>query len=651
MERIPAFAIALLWSAAMTKRIILIILGALLLALLFIGAWMWFFTGETPGPSVPAGGFGTASTTSNGSASSGGQTNIPAPVGGTAGSGSGGVGSGSGIGGSGTGSGVVQPPSVGTVPGVDWLGGTSVLGGGATTEFVPTAINQLNNGSVAGSVQIFGTAGQQQGQNGLGLEGALIGAGAGAVVCTTGLLGGSAGGAAAGVTANIIESYAVPVSPRFLNMTATSDTLRENFLNCITRTFARAAIDQMTSSIVNWINSGFEGKPSFVQNYKQYFTNVADQAAGEFIRGSALSFLCSPFQAQIRIAVAQSYAKRNARACTLSGSIANVTSFMNGNFSSGGWNSLLSFITVPTNNPFGAYSYAQAQLGNYQSQQVNLAGRRISPEGYLAYEEKYDCKTVGSGDFNAAQEEITTQDCKTRITTPGATIAGVVNKTLGQPYDALNLSKNFDEIVSALIKQLTTKALQVGFSNLSGPQNNYASDYLTPDQQQAQTQGQSLLQSLQGSVQIAQQYGAVWQGVIRDVQGVQEQLNTLANCWATAASSTNNSTKQAQAENYRNTALSKIATFNGQIDNYNTNIIQANAAIAKLQELQTETLSVTSTADVAAVTVKYNAALNSGLLISQAALTTAQQDRTSIQSGVSIQNQETAAQLQQCYAF
>ena len=58
--------------------------------------------------------------------------------------------------------------------------------------------------------------------------------------------------------------------------------------DCMARTVAKVAIQQMTVSIVNWINSGFNGKPSFVQNYQQFFNNVADQAAGEFIRGSSL---------------------------------------------------------------------------------------------------------------------------------------------------------------------------------------------------------------------------------------------------------------------------------------------------------------------------------------------------------------------------
>ena len=34
------------------------------------------------------------------------------------------------------------------------------------------------------------------------------------------------------------------------------------------------------------------------------------------------------------------------------------------NFSEGGWPGLISFTTVPTNNPFGAYAAAQVRVGN-----------------------------------------------------------------------------------------------------------------------------------------------------------------------------------------------------------------------------------------------------------------------------------------------
>ena len=68
----------------------------------------------------------------------------------------------------------------------------------------------------------------------------------------------------------------------------------------------KAAISAIVNSTVTWINNGFDGNPAFVTNPGQYFTNVADTVAGEFIVGSDLSFLCSPFQTKIRIALQRS---------------------------------------------------------------------------------------------------------------------------------------------------------------------------------------------------------------------------------------------------------------------------------------------------------------------------------------------------------
>jgi len=635
----------------MNRRTILIILSAVLFALLVGFLWFWFFSRSGQEAPAPGGGFGTGQERPAGTGQTGGTGgNIPSnvlPAGGGQTSGAGGIG----VDGSGSvPAGSIDPvPGVASVPGVDWLGGTGgtvAAGGGPTTSFVPSNINQLNNGLGGGNVSVLGSFGGgaagTQGNNGLGLEGALIGAAAGVAACTAGFTPGALAGLGIGI-ANRVTS--VPVSNIPTETGAADTALRENFLNCIARVAARAALDQMTASIVNWINSGFEGKPSFVQNYQQFFTNVADQAAGEFIRGSALSFLCSPFQAQVKIAIAQSYARRNnAASCTLSGALNNID-----RATSGGWASLLSLTTTPTNNPYGAYAYGQIQLGSYQSEKVNLSKMRISPEGYLAYEEKYDCQPPAG----APQADGTAPKpvCKTRITTPGSTIASVMSKTLEIPADSLNMAKNFDEIISALLRQLVTKTLQSGLSNVSGPQGNYADYYLTPNQQEAQTKGQALLENLQGMGQYAQQYGTIWQGAIRDVQAAQEQLNSLANCWSEAGAVATDESRKAQAESRRVASLATLASYNAQIETYNANITKANAATAKLQDLQTRTLKVNSTSDVEAIVAEYNAAYNSGQILTQTDVTTAQQDRTALQSTLATRNQQTAAELQQCYAF
>ena len=626
----------------MTRRIILTIVAAVALALLVGLVWFFFFRdGIITQPNNGQFGTGTTKTTGT-TGTTKNQNNTPSGVlsdtninvgtpvtgGGTTGS------SISGGGGSSGGAGGIQ-----SVPGVDWLGGSSAgSGGGPTSNFVPKTINDLNSGVVSGSPSILpgggGTAIDSNGNSILGP--ALVVAGIGAALCTAGLLG----GATASLAGNAVETVtAVPVSPRYLNTVATADTVRENFLNCIARTIARAAVQQITSSVVNWINSGFNGKPSFVTNYKQFFTNVADQAAGEFIRGSALSFLCSPFQAQIRVALAQSYARRNnAASCTLTGIIKNINAFANGNFSQGGWGGLLSFVGTPTNNPFGAY---QDGLGKLSFAVNSAVGRKqedyILGKGFLSSEKESNCRPApNTGGIS------TKMICDKVVTTPGSTIADSLSSTLNVSKETLTqagISGSFDAIISALISQLMVKALQGGVSNLSGSQG-YAANFLTPEQQQAQADAQGVLTALQGQVNLAQQYGSVQQGIIGDIQNTQSQLQNLVNCWESKLQGAL-ATSSARA----------LHSYDPLIDNANNNIMRANQGIATLQDLQTAAIGVSGPGDVAAVKAAYSKALALGTLITQSDITSAQQDRATLQNSLATRNQLTTTELNQCYAF
>jgi hypothetical protein len=504
---------------------------------------------------------------------------------------------------------------------------------------VPRTANELNQGSVSGNPTILpGSGVGDDGDKALGV--ALLGAGIGAALCTAGFTPGVLSGA--GFSA-VNRVTAVPVSNIALETGAVDTAVRENFLNCIARTIARAAIQQITASVVNWINSGFNGKPSFVTNYKQFFTNVADQAAGEFIRGSGLSFLCSPFQAQIRIAVAQSYARRNAQSCTLSSVVRNLTSFTNGGqFSQGGWRGLLSLTNTPTNNPFGAYTYGQNALATVQVNALNQKQQDYTlGRGFLSSEKEVCNGPIVNGKRTG---------CVKSVTTPGSTIAESLNKTLGVSQDSLNLAKSFDEIINALISQLMVRTLQGGLSSLSGTQG-YAANFLTPAQQQAQAEAQAMLTDMQGRVNLAQQYGSVWQGAIADIQNTQQQLQSLLNCWETASSSVSDPQKRATAQaNAVNVAAARDF-YTSQIDAYNLKITKTNESIALLQELQTQAIGITSAGDVAAVKAAYNQALASGNIISQTDVTNAQQDRATLQTALASRNNQTASEMQQCYAF
>jgi len=588
--------------------------------------WFFFFRAADTAPSA-TGTFGAGTNKTTGTTGATNNTNnIPSntlPTGTT--------GASTGAGGQGYSGQTFSTVSVGgvdTVPGVEWLGGSGFGGGGVggpTTSFVPKTINQLNDGTVGGTPGLIGSFGGSDGSgggsNGFGIAG-LAGAAAGCALLGVFKAAGEAE-ALGETTAGGIGGMVLVIDWR-LNAKQAAPQYKD-MGDCLMRTIAKAVLQQITSSIVNWINSGFNGKPSFVTNFNQFFNNVGDQAAGEFIRGTGLAFLCSPFQMQIRIAIAQSYARRGAASCTLTGVIKNINSFMNGNFSQGGWGGLLQFTTIPTNNPFGAYAYAQIGLQSSINSAQNNARNNLSPGGFISLQK---CDPPNS------------KNCK--VTTPGTVIEGTLRKSLdiGQEQLAdIGVSGSFDAIISALLTQLTTRTLYQGLSTLSGS-NGYAANYLSPSDQKAQTDAQAMLNQLQGYLQVAQQYGSVQQGSINDIQNTQQQLHALADCYSGKGQTAQASSTQEIITNYDNS----IAV-------YNANITKVNQGIALLQDLQTQTISIASAADVSAVTARFNDALGSGAIISQADFTNASQDRTTLQSYLAGRNSATAADLQQCNAL
>ncbi len=653
----------------MNRRTLITILIAVLVAVVIGALWLWFFRGVGTAPAPQTGSFGTGQTRNTGTTgASTTPTNIPSSIGQTTSTGGSVTQSGiyvSGI----TGGGAGTTTGAAAVPGVSWLaGGAGGISGGSGTAFNPSTINQLNNGQVGGSVNVLGTfttpGGSSSGGGGLGIGGSAAIIAGTAVACTAFLLGGAAG--------MFTSSSFVAVQ-----VNAPTDN-NKKFMDCIARTIARAAIQQITASVVNWINSGFNGKPSFVTNYQSFFANVADQAAGEFIKTQTnFAPYCTPFRTQIQIALAQSYARRNnAQSCTLSTLLSGTGINLFGKNTGGttGWGNFISFTTVPSNNPYGSYMSAQAQLQSTLLQANQNANRNISTGGFLNFQQPYDCQATvpqagetagtnggggagGSINFGGSSQNYgysCPSNCKCKITTPGGIIESSLSKTLSVSQDTLTqagISGSFDAIISALISQLMTRALQGGVSNLSGT-SGYASYYLTADQQAAQTNGQGLLTQLQGLVVMAQQFGQNKQGSAQDIQNAQSQLNGLANCWQTAASSTAlTDTKQNIAFNNAQNALATLRSYDGQIDSINGQITRANAAVALLQDLQTRTLGVGSTAEVSAIQNALAAAEARGGIIGQADITTAAQDRTTLQSQLNSLSRTVDSQLSQCYAF
>lgn len=235
-----------------------------------------------------------------------------------------------------------------------------------------------------------------------------------------------------------------------------------NILNGLAWAAAKNILSAIQRDIVRWINSGFQGSPAFIQDLGGFITNVADQTMGQLIQelGGPLSFVCSPFQLDVRIAVATAYNRtrdRNTRRCTLSGALQNIQNFIGGDMAQGGWDSWIRIVHQPqTYTPFGSTLDATAEAGirirTAQGQQINIlnwAGGFMSSRV---------CETVVGP--NGPEQ-------RCRISTPGNVIATQLNRSLGLGDDALIQADQINEIIGALMQQMVKQVI-TGASGLLG---------------------------------------------------------------------------------------------------------------------------------------------------------------------------------------
>ncbi len=243
---------------------------------------------------------------------------------------------------------------------------------------------------------------------------------------------------------------------------------------------AKNIVQGITAQTVNWINSGFKGNPAYVTNPSDFFLNIGDTTASKFLSETQLNKLCSPFQAQIRLALVRHYLQSEQNySCSLSVLRNNYDSFIN-NFSSGGWTGWFELTQIDANNPYGAYTNAENQLDLQVTAAQETKHSDVSyGSGFLSFQKcqpEYVITQAQWNNFGAGLKAIyKVGDCygdHMENVTPGSVINNQLEKVLGSGIDQLNLADSFNEIISALVTQLTKKLIGgLGDTGLKGTSN------------------------------------------------------------------------------------------------------------------------------------------------------------------------------------
>ena len=246
---------------------------------------------------------------------------------------------------------------------------------------------------------------------------------------------------------------------------------KEYILDAIAWEVAKALMSELTSSIVDWVNSGFEGSPTFVQDLQDVIIDAADTAVGQTLTeiGGPASFICDPFQLDVQVALAAEYSRTDGRqsppACTASEALDNLEDFFaNEDFTeSRGWAQWFDVSSRPQQyTTYGSYLAAE---GRFEAVFRNEAGKEITlldfGDGFFSTE---ICEVVEG-------EGVPVEDCF--ISTPGKIIEEQLTFNLDSGRQTLVAADEINEIIGAVIGFLAEEAL-TGVGGLLGLSEGYA---------------------------------------------------------------------------------------------------------------------------------------------------------------------------------
>jgi len=246
-------------------------------------------------------------------------------------------------------------------------------------------------------------------------------------------------------------------------------------LDAVAKIAMKAVIKKLTDDTVKWINTGANGNPMFVTDPGQYFTDVANGLASDFIGGadSPLNFLCTPFAQNIKLSLRSNYATRQIYnpQCTFTG----IAGFLKDGFNRGGWQDWFNVTQNAENNPYDSYLNAQVELDSriqsalkIKQDQLNWGSGFFSTQTCTKTFQEAEDEYKGR-DVTVLYPGINPDGCDGTkgsevgpIKTPGSVVGSQLNKVLGLGADDLTLARSFDDVVSALVGFLTKKILNNG---------------------------------------------------------------------------------------------------------------------------------------------------------------------------------------------
>ncbi len=379
---------------------------------------------------------------------------------------------------------------------------------------------------------------------------------------------------------------------------------------------AKLVISTITNSIVNWINSGFEGNPTFVQNPQQFLSDVANQASGVFIQQLGMTELCSAdWLPKLKLSLQYNVPYTQRMQCTLTGVAENFEDNLKrfeDSFMNGGWDSWLSMTAYPQNNIWGAYFESSDELARRKAAAMTSAsmeaswGQGFNPlkkcvgasqETYcdntcahLEFTDDFDdcfnnCQNIQGVNFSSSDYCEQSGGTK-QNTTPGNIIADQLKVNLGSSVRQLEAADEINESLAAIFNALVNQLISKGLSSLSNTSGSSSSEgwYSTSPTTQEKNDDITIINNALG---YEVNYRDAKQNSVNAYDGTINKLKLLKTCYQNQ--SPVNQIKinevQAQIDDYEG----KKAPLQSEADNSNDLINQAEAIKTEISNASTYT--------------------------------------------------------------
>lgn len=360
---------------------------------------------------------------------------------------------------------------------------------------------------------------------------------------------------------------------------------------------ARTATHSITQSIVNWINSGFEGSPAFVTDLEQNLSNLGDAVAEDFFRGldeviqNNTGFsIRAPFQDQINRALRDEYYR------TTSSYGFNVRNPYQDCYRGQGFsfNGFFCESQDPANNAFGRYQLARNELFSNIDKETQNRLRDLDA-GRMFQSWRGPCELSGrpgatpqTGGTVSLSTTATEKNRKCPIRTPGAVIEESLGITVNSPLRQLELADEFNEILFALMSQMTSQVFGGGgLSGLSQPTSGGGPSYidrLGSSNQSTGTTGTigAVLATITQARTEATSYRASWQRIAGAANAAEQACRSTSRAAEASAVAQTANANVAKA----NKVLSELAEVEAKISAAGPNV-SLNDSAAHATEFQT----------------------------------------------------------------